>query len=387
LEGVLVILCFVFFFIGAPSSVFLVWIQPLWALIDIAVSDKLSKGAKTVLLILILAGVPLCIISGFGIVFVPFILLIPLFYGFFVTASSVLRKATRISFLFLVCALIGIATTAALSSQVRANIQQFKNLKREGNRIYLESQETGEEEADSSVHRERSAYRQIVREPIVDTLAVDYSVDPFYAIHFVPPSNESVATFTLDGADLDSATPFRRPSIYPLNHIAVDPAGPLFYGVTTHKFGKIDSQTGEFEEIHVNDQSVPKLSWPGGIAFDTRRERIFITSRGKLYLYYPETDYWEIVADSSAIPVVYNPREDLLYGLESGGRVMKKINMRGAVVGELNLSQQVPTAKTWDDLKVQVLWSSDKILVLVSKNDLQIYIVDPSDGEVLRYKQ
>ena len=243
--------------------------------------------------------------------------------------------------------------------------------------------ETLDDQTDDSIPTQGSGYQEAEEAIGAGKLFADLSIDPFYAIHFVPPKNESIAKFSLDGADLNNATPFKRPSIYPLNHIAVDPSGPYFYGVTTHKFGRIDSQTGEFEEIGMNDASLPRLSWPGGIAFDTRRKRIFITSRGHLYSYYPETNYWEIVADSRAIPIAYNPEEDLLYGLESGGATLKKINMRGAVVGEIKLSRKIPTANTWEDMKVQILWSEDKILILASKDRLQIYIIDPLTGEVV----
>jgi hypothetical protein len=202
----------------------------------------------------------------------------------------------------------------------------------------------------------------------------------------VLPENESIARFSLAGADLGSATPFRRPSIYPLNHIAVDPGGPRIFGVTTHRFGEIDLLTGEFQEILIEDESLPRLSWPGGIAFDTRRQRIFITSRGHRYSYYPETGYWEVVADSRAFPIVYSPTDDMLYGIAPGGDVLRSINMRGAVVGETVLTQEIPMANSWEDMKVQLRWSSDRIVILASLEDLAVYTIDPSNGEVVRHR-
>jgi hypothetical protein len=279
--------------------------------------------------------------------------------------------------------LIGIGSSALLSVELREKIQQFRSLELKDGKIYIETEETLDEQKDDSVSTENTEYQESEETESDSAAIADVTIDPFYAIHFVPPKNESIAKFSFQGADLDSAIPFRRPSIYPLNHIAVDPAGPTFYGVTTHKFGKIDSQTGEFQEILINDESIPKLSWPGGIAFDSRRNRIFITSRGHLYSYYPETNYWEVVAGSKEIPIVYNPQEDLLFSLEAGGKKLKKTNMRGAVVGEINLSRTVLTANTWDDLKVQIVWSADKILILALKDGLKIYIIDPLTGEVV----
>jgi hypothetical protein len=278
--------------------------------------------------------------------------------------------------------LIGIGSSALLSSNVREKIQQFRSLELKDGKIYLETEETLDEQKGDSISTESAEYQES-EETVSDSLALaDVTIDAFYAIHFVPPKNESIAKFSSQGTDLNSATPFKRPSIYPLNHIAVDPAGPTFYGVTTHKFGKIDSQTGEFEEILFNDESIPRLSWPGGIAFDSRRKRVFITSRGHLYSYYPETNYWEVVAELKAMPIVYNPEEDLLYSLEAGGEKLKKINMRGAVVGEVNLSEKLPSANTWEDIKVQIVWSGNNILILASKDGLRIYAIDPLTGEV-----
>jgi len=100
-------------------------------------------------------------------------------------------------------------------------------------------------------------------------------VEPFYAVHFVSKNTEAIARFTLKGVDVQSAVPFQRPSIYPLNHIAVDPSGPVFYGITTHLFGRIDWATGAFKEVVINDPALPKLSWPAGLAFDSRETGCF----------------------------------------------------------------------------------------------------------------
>ena len=132
MEVILVGLSLISLLIGVLSSIFLFMAQPIWAIVDIAVSEKLSQGAKTTLLLLILIGVPVCIFSVVGIILIPLIALIPFFYGCFFTASSAFRKATRISFVFFAGALIGIMVSAFLSSKVRENIPQFQSLQREG---------------------------------------------------------------------------------------------------------------------------------------------------------------------------------------------------------------------------------------------------------------
>ena len=54
---------FIYFAVAALSAFFLFTVHPVWAIIDIAVSEKLSQGAKIALLLIILVGAPVCIFS------------------------------------------------------------------------------------------------------------------------------------------------------------------------------------------------------------------------------------------------------------------------------------------------------------------------------------
>ena len=178
---------FLCFAVAALSAFFLFSVQPLWAIIDIAVSEKLSQGAKITLLLLILVGAPVCIFSVVGILLIPFIALIPFFYGCFFTASSGFRKATRFSFVFLAAALIGIGSSALLSVGIREKIQQFRSLELKDGKIYLETEETLDEQKHDSISTESTEYEES-EETLGHSLALaDVSIDPFYAIHFVPP--------------------------------------------------------------------------------------------------------------------------------------------------------------------------------------------------------
>jgi len=385
MEPILLILALVLLVAGLLSFGFLASVQPVWVIIDIALSKTLSGGAKTLLLLLILAGVPLCLVSIVGIVFLPLVLLLPTFYGCFFAGSSALRKTSRIALVALACSAIGMTGAALLSTAVRDRIAKLKTLEVRG-------QEASRRDTASS--GETTPAPPAVASGIAGDLPVEKAapepvlppVEPFYAVHFVSKNTEAIARFTLKGVDVQSAVPFQRPSIYPLNHIAVDPSGPVFYGITTHLFGRIDWATGAFKEVVINDPALPKLSWPAGLAFDSRRNRLFLTSRGSLYAYYPQTDYWELVSKGDPRPITYSVTEDLLFSLEEDGKTLRKMNTRGALVGEVRLSRDVPTANTWDDLKVQMIWVSEKILILSSKGGGEIYVIDPATGDVAKAK-
>ena len=96
MELIVSILALVLLAAGLLSFGFLASVQPVWVIIDIALSKTLSSGAKVGLLVLILAGAPLCVVSGIGLVFLPLVLLVPTIYGSVLAASSALRKTSRI---------------------------------------------------------------------------------------------------------------------------------------------------------------------------------------------------------------------------------------------------------------------------------------------------
>lgn len=385
MELIVTILALVLLAAGLLSLGFLAFVQPVWVVIDIALSKTLSGGAKTGLLLLILAGVPLCVVSVIGLVFLPLVLLLPTIYGCVLAASSALRKTSRIALLVLVCSAIGMTGAAVLSTAVRDRMTNLKALGVGAKEAPREGTATSGEITPSPAAVALGSAGDLpadkdAAEPVFSP------IEPFYAVHFVSKKTEAIARFTVKGVDVQSAVPFKRPSIYPLNHIAVDSSGPVFYGITTHLFGRIDWSTGAFNEIVINDPALPRLSWPAGLAFDSRRNRLFLTSRGHFYAYYPQSDYWELISKGDPLPITYSLTEDLLYSLQEDGKTLRKMNTRGALVGEVRLSRDMPTANTWDDVKVQMIWVSEKILILCSRGSGEIYVVDPATGDVVRQK-
>lgn len=156
MESIAMLIFFVCLFVGIISFGFLSSIQPIWTIIEVAVSNKLSKASKVTLLLLMLVGLPLAIISVVGAIFAPIIALIPFFYGCFFTASLALRKATRISFLILICAIIGVTGAAFASSRVQDNLSQITKITIKGNKVSVEIKDTTKTDEPGSAPRGNS---------------------------------------------------------------------------------------------------------------------------------------------------------------------------------------------------------------------------------------
>ncbi len=108
--------------------------------------------------------------------------------------------------------------------------------------------------------------------------------------------------------------------------IAVDPRGPTIYAMHNHDILRYDPKTGRMFEVKPGP-TVPDMSWPKAMAFDTKRNRLIVCTRifhSWWYAYDCDTDEWALLAragnrESGPVALAYVEREDLLYGLRLGG--------------------------------------------------------------------
>src|SRR5262249_26881199 len=73
-----------------------------------------------------------------------------------------------------------------------------------------------------------------------------------------------------------------------------DSAGGFDYATDPHFVWQVDLQTGGIKNMQL-PATVPELSWPVGIAFDTLRQRVLLVSlggEGFLYAYSLAQDNW-----------------------------------------------------------------------------------------------
>src|SRR5262249_14379296 len=106
--------------------------------------------------------------------------------------------------------------------------------------------------------------------PMPSVSAENAGLDPFTALHFVPiddySDSVSVAHFDAKGNLSSRIVPVICEKSNPPTRIAIDPQDRVIYAISAHEYGVIDATSGKFT-VFPMDPNLPKLSWPGGIAF------------------------------------------------------------------------------------------------------------------------
>lgn len=147
--------------------------------------------------------------------------------------------------------------------------------------------------------------------------------------------------FTLSGPKKDTLVPLPKH----VSRIAYNPASKKYYGIYQNKLAEIDIENSKPTTIETG-LKVPEISWPADVTFDTKRERVLLTTfggGGYLYAYTPKTNTWEVLAEKPAQVIAYHTKNDTLYGLrcDFGGKTeLQEINAKGAIVTSTALDGQ-----------------------------------------------
>jgi hypothetical protein len=138
-----------------------------------------------------------------------------------------------------------------------------------------------------------------------------------------------------------------------VNRVAVDPRGPTFYGIVGHQaVARLDLRTGQTERLAI-DPKVPEVSWPCGIAFDTRRNRLVVTTLGgigHMYAFTSDTGTWAMLDTMRYVDIeslTYSAADDCLYGLdrptgETRAPRIHRYDPQGKLIGSANLAESLP---------------------------------------------
>lgn len=224
----------------------------------------------------------------------------------------------------------------------------------------------------------------------------------FVAVHNEPAGQQkwafSVAKFALNDSAPYAVFPVELPGPYPLNQVAMDDSALVFYGITDRKVGRISPFTGEFEELEL-DRSLPPVSRPGAIAFDSRNRQLVVSSNSGTYTYKPDTSEWagsSGFVDLNLVSLTYDQSKHRFYGLElkPGNREFTKvlaIDDRGAILSTIELSQPLKVSPVAAG-RTQLVKSGNQIAILIAshydhKKQLVpggIYLVNPTSGKILR---
>ena len=363
METILGLILMSILLIGGCCLFFLMFIQPIWGVVDVAVSKEHSGGTKAavILLTLLVLGPIMTIL-----------------YACFGTRSRALRSSTLICF---VVALLSGGSVLGLALAVPRVQQKLP-------------------------WRTASAEKARAASPGTPVEVEANDVDPetvpsFTAVHLARKGTAqwtaALAEFNGHGPKPQSALPVVLPSIYPLTHVAVDPQGPVYYGITTHEVGRIVPHTGHFVELK-SDPGVSKPSWPAAIAYDSKQGLLLIAARSQGYSYNPKTGEWQTLSwlkDDGLVALAYDSGNDLLHGLqtESGGTAattLLQFNAKGALLGKTRLSNPIPVGRYPFPL-AQLAWAEKSLICIVTPSPedapagvttaRRTYLIDPRSGE------
>jgi uncharacterized protein YjiK len=197
----------------------------------------------------------------------------------------------------------------------------------------------------------------------------------------------SVGEFTLAGPKEDSLKPLPER----IRHLAYDAAQKRYYGITGHDVHVVDVENKTSEKLELPGH-VPELSWPCGIAFDTRRQRLIVVSLGgvgHMYAYATKTKEWSVVAELDNLDLsslTYDNDNDRLYALHrphAGPAELVQFNGHGAVIKRIKLDAPELPADFGAAQRGPPVYMTmhDGQVVLVAEKS--IFTVDLPNGKVL----
>jgi hypothetical protein len=146
----------------------------------------------------------------------------------------------------------------------------------------------------------------------------------------------SAGDFTLAGPD--EASLHGLPG--KVMRLTADPKGKKHYGISSHDIVEVDFDKHTTTKIAPGPDG-PKISWPSDVAFDTKRNRLLLTTStgGYLIAHDPAAGTWETLVENFPIAALaYHPKNDMLYAVKfHSDPVLFRINAKGAVIDKLDL--------------------------------------------------
>jgi serine/threonine protein kinase len=236
----------------------------------------------------------------------------------------------------------------------------------------------------------------------------------FQAIHFAHTSLNpitSYGTFTAAGVIADTLRPIPPSSPYEIRHLVPDTHRQKYYGLSMHYLMKVDLEKQERSEI--KPEGLPDLSWPTGLAFDRRRDRLIVanTRRGVFYSHSLTLNQWSVlgkigeISDSEGYreieALAYSDQQDVLYGitssyLEGSLRYIDLVayNANGAMIKTLRLPLPKPIGidkNRSGEARTQLIPVGKYLVVLIyalphvqhNSQVYRIYLVNPQTERIV----
>jgi hypothetical protein len=190
-----------------------------------------------------------------------------------------------------------------------------------------------------------------------------------------------------------------------INHVAFDPKEKKAYVISGHGVGYLNLGDEKITPIKI-DEGLEELSWPCGLAFDSKRRRLILTSlggEGHIYSLDVDKDKWSSLGSMNNIDLsglCYSPEEDLLYGIHrpySEGKQQLSLlvlDNKGVIVGNQATEVEAAGRPGPSGGSAQIAAVGKQVAVLVGEPDDEQpgleqaslgtgYLVNPRTGKVV----
>ncbi len=157
------------------------------------------------------------------------------------------------------------------------------------------------------------------------------------------------------------------------HHSAVDSERGILYSRIHDKLSVMNPRTGKHSVIEF-DNNLPRLSWPTGVAIDTRRNRLLLTSHGGsgyLYAYDLTKKEWSVLRRPgiSTAGIVYAADQDAVYAVvadigRGNIRAVHRHNPHGALLERIVLSKPIRGGGHSHEGKMQLAYFDNHLAIL-----------------------
>jgi hypothetical protein len=190
-----------------------------------------------------------------------------------------------------------------------------------------------------------------------------------------------------------------------VNHIAVDPKEKKAYVIQGHEVGSLNLGDERITTLEI-DKGLEELSWPCGLAFDSKRRRLILTSlggEGHIYCFDVDKGKWSSLGSMNNIDLLglcYSPEEDLFYGIHRPHSEGKQrlsllvLDDKGVIVGNQATDVEAIGRPGPGGVPVQAAAVGKQVALLVAAPDDEPpeveqpslgtgYLVNPRTGKVI----
>jgi hypothetical protein len=215
-------------------------------------------------------------------------------------------------------------------------------------------------------------------------------------------SAAAVGEYTQAGPDRDTFKPLPAD----IRCLVSDSVGDRHFGLGRHEVLEIDLGRKKGTPI-APDKTLPEISWPCSLTYDTKRDRLLVATSGGgglLYSYVPDKKAWAVLAELKGLgqaALTYHPKDDALYvlgearsGDDGGQPVLYRLNAAGAVTDKTELGSpmfpgllgRIPVGS-----HVQLAPVGDRLAALIDTGDARgeprperesfLFIIDQKSGK------